>query len=166
MASRMWASQAASVLRISCTRSRPTIGFHLSFFRGLATVVKDLKYVESHEWVKVDGPLATVGITDHAQDHLGDVVFVDLPDVGASVSKGATFGAVESVKATSDVFSPVSGEVTAVNSELSSSPGLVNASPYEEGWIMKVRMANPSEVDSLMSADQYTTHCEKENSSH
>ena len=91
----------------------------------LTAVVKDLKYADSHEWVKVDGNSATVGITDHAQDHLGDVVYVELPEMGAAVKQGEGFGAVESVKATSDVYSPVSGKVTEVNEELSNSPGLV-----------------------------------------
>uniref|UniRef100_A0A0C9RGV0 Glycine cleavage system H protein n=1 Tax=Wollemia nobilis TaxID=56998 RepID=A0A0C9RGV0_9CONI len=169
-ASKVWASQAASMLRMrmsaTMARSSPSFGFPSTFYRGFASVIKDLKYADSHEWVKVDGPLAAVGITDHAQDHLGDVVFVDLPDVGITLSKGGTFGAVESVKATSDVYSPVSGEVVEVNTELNSSPGLVNASPYEDGWIVKVRMSNPTEVDALMSADQYTAFCEKEDASH
>jgi glycine cleavage system H protein len=89
-------------------------------------VVKDLKYADSHEWVKVEGNSATVGITDHAQDHLGDVVYVELPEVGAPVTQGSGFGAVESVKATSDIYSPVSGKVVEVNVELSDSPGLVS----------------------------------------
>ncbi|XP_060957563.1 glycine cleavage system H protein 2, mitochondrial isoform X1 [Cannabis sativa] len=115
MASRMlWASRAASYLRISV------------FNRGFASVVKDFKYADSHEWVKVDGNSATVGITDHAQDHLGDVVYVELPEVGASVSQGESFGAVESVKASSDIYSPISGKVVEVNEELSTSPGLVS----------------------------------------
>ena len=99
--------------------------FVISVFLCFA-VVKDLKYVDSHEWAKVDGNLATIGITDHAQDHLGDVVYVELPEVGANVSQGGSFGAVESVKATSDINSPVSGKVAEVNEELSSSPGLVS----------------------------------------
>ncbi|KMZ59332.1 Glycine cleavage system H protein 2, mitochondrial [Zostera marina] len=110
----MWASKTASYLKIS------------TFHRGFSSVVKDLKYIDSHEWVKVDGNSATVGITDHAQDHLGDVVYVELPEVGAVVTKGNSFGAVESVKATSDVNSPVSGSVVAVNEELTGSPGLVS----------------------------------------
>ncbi|XP_028064858.1 glycine cleavage system H protein 2, mitochondrial-like [Camellia sinensis] len=97
MASRLWASRVASQLRISV------------FNRGFASVVKDFKYANSHEWVKVDGKSATVGITDHAQDHLGDVVYVELPEVGVAVTQGGSFGAVESVKATSDIYSPVSG---------------------------------------------------------
>ncbi|KAJ8493302.1 hypothetical protein OPV22_015023 [Ensete ventricosum] len=131
MASRLlWARRAASYLRIS------------TFHRGFSTVIKDLKYADTHEWVKVDGSSATVGISDHAQDHLGDVVYVELPEVGASVVQGKNFGAVESVKATSDVNSPVSGEVVEVNTELSGSPGLVNGSPYENGWIIKVKMSD------------------------
>ena len=96
------------------------------FFSNLHAVVKDLKYLDSHEWVKVEGNSATVGITDHAQDHLGDVVYVGLPEVGAPVSHGSSFGAVESVKATSDINSPISGKVVEVNEELNNSPGLVS----------------------------------------
>ncbi|PON42477.1 Glycine cleavage system H-protein, subgroup [Parasponia andersonii] len=155
MASRLlWASRAASYLRISV------------FNRGFASVVKDLKYADSHEWVKVEGTSATVGITDHAQDHLGDVVYVELPEVGASVSQGDSFGAVESVKASSDIYSPVSGKVVEVNEELSTSPGLVNASPYENGWIMKVEISNTSEVNNLMDSDKYSKFCEEEDAKH
>ncbi|XP_062094953.1 glycine cleavage system H protein 2, mitochondrial [Humulus lupulus] len=155
MAARMlWASRAASYLRISV------------FNRGFASVVKDFKYADSHEWVKVDGNSATVGITDHAQDHLGDVVYVELPEVGASVTQGESFGAVESVKASSDIYSPVSGKVTEVNEELSTSPGLVNGSPYENGWIMKVEISESSEVKNLMDSDQYSKFCEEEDAKH
>ncbi|XAR56184.1 hypothetical protein NMG60_11036561 [Bertholletia excelsa] len=154
MASRLWASRAASYLRISV------------FNRGFASVVKDLKYADSHEWVKVEGKSAVVGITDHAQDHLGDVVYVELPEVGASVTQGGSFGAVESVKATSDINSPVSGKVVEVNEELSNSPGLVNASPYENGWIIKVEMENADELNSLMDSDQYSKFCEEEDAKH
>ena len=98
----------------------------IHLFSNLHAVVKDLKYLDSHEWVKVEGNSATVGITDHAQDHLGDVVYVELPEVGAPVSHGSSFGAVESVKATSDINSPVSGKVVEVNEELNNSPGLVS----------------------------------------
>ncbi|GMH26044.1 hypothetical protein Nepgr_027887 [Nepenthes gracilis] len=154
MASWLWASRAASYLRISV------------FHRGFATVVRDLRYADSHEWVKVEGNSATIGITDHAQDHLGDVVFVELPEVGAPTTQGSSFGAVESVKATSDVNSPVSGKVIEVNEELNSSPGLVNASPYENGWIIKVEMSDAGELNSLMDADQYSKFCEEEDSNH
>lgn len=94
---------------------------------GIITVLKDLKYADSHEWVKIDDASATVGITDHAQDHLGDVVYVELPEVGAAVVQGSSFGAVESVKATSDIYSPISGKVVEVNEELNKSPGLVSS---------------------------------------
>lgn len=151
---RVWASRAASYLKIS------------TFHRGFSTVLKDLKYADSHEWVQVDGTSATIGITDHAQDHLGDVVYVELPDVGTAVTQGNSFGAVESVKATSDVNSPVSGKVVEVNEELSSSPGLVNASPYNSGWILKVEMSNADEVNSLMDSEQYTKFCEEEDAKH
>ncbi|XP_071735491.1 glycine cleavage system H protein 2, mitochondrial-like [Rutidosis leptorrhynchoides] len=147
----MWASKAAaSYLKIS------------TFNRGFASVVKDLKYADSHEWAKVEGNSATVGITDHAQDHLGDVVYVELPEVGTTVTQGTSFGAVESVKATSDINSPVSGKVVEVNEQLSSSPGLVNGSPYEDGWIMKVEISDTNEVNSLMDSDQYSKFCEEE----
>ncbi|KAK3432359.1 hypothetical protein EUGRSUZ_E04249 [Eucalyptus grandis] len=155
MASRLlWASRAASYLRISVAH------------RGFATVLKDLKYYDSHEWVKVEGNSATVGITDHAQDHLGDVVFVELPEVGAPVTQGEGFGAVESVKATSDVNSPVTGKVVEVNEELSNSPGLVNSSPYEQGWIIKVEMSDAGQLNNLMDADKYSKFCEEEDAKH
>lgn len=128
--------------------------------------MKDLKYADSHEWAKVEGNSATIGITDHAQDHLGDVVYVELPEVGVPVKQGASFGAVESVKATSDINSPVSGKVIEVNEELNSSPGLVNGSPYEKGWIIKVEMKDKCELNSLMDSDQYYKFCEEEDSKH
>ncbi|XP_059625307.1 glycine cleavage system H protein 2, mitochondrial [Cornus florida] len=154
MASRVWASKAASYLRISV------------FHRGFSSVVKDLKYADSHEWVKVEGNSGIVGITDHAQDHLGDVVYVELPEVGAAVTQGGSFGAVESVKATSDINSPISGKVVEVNEELNNSPGLVNSSPYENGWIIKVEMSNTDELESLFDSDQYSKFCEEEDAKH
>ncbi|KAF8412701.1 hypothetical protein HHK36_000669 [Tetracentron sinense] len=154
MASRLWASRGASYLRVSV------------FHRGFSSVLKDLKYADSHEWVKVDGNSATVGITDHAQDHLGDVVYVELPEVGTTVTQGSSFGAVESVKATSDINSPISGKVIEVNEGLNSSPGLVNASPYENGWIIKVEMGNEGELNTLMDSDQYSKFCEEEDAKH
>ncbi|KAF7078634.1 hypothetical protein CFC21_092205 [Triticum aestivum] len=150
----LWASRAASYLKIS------------AFPRAFSTVLKDLKYAETHEWVKVDGDSATVGITDHAQDHLGDVVYVELPEVGASVSQGTNFGAVESVKATSDINSPVSGEVIAVNDELLEKPALVNGDPYEGGWIIKVKVSDAGELNSLMDDKKYSKFCEEEDSKH
>ncbi|KAK4491512.1 hypothetical protein RD792_002262 [Penstemon davidsonii] len=150
MASRLWAMRTASYLRISAP------------YRGFATVIKDLKYADSHEWVKIEGNSATVGITDHAQDHLGDIVYVELPEEGTEVAQGASFGAVESVKATSDINSPISGKVVQVNTKLNDSPGLVNASPYENGWIIKVEINNADEEKKLMDHDQYTKFCEEE----
>ncbi|KAF3552561.1 hypothetical protein DY000_02001853 [Brassica cretica] len=175
----LWASRVASHLRISIAQ------------RGFASVVlKDLKYAESHEWVKIDGNKATFGITDHAQDHLGDVVYVELPDLGRSVSQGESFGAVESVKATSDINSPVSGKVVEVNEVLSESPGLVssfdswkvlahvkdlnfekldvtvNTSPYEDGWIIKVELSDAEEAKKLMDSDKYSKFCEEEDAKH
>ncbi|PNX78583.1 glycine cleavage system H protein mitochondrial-like, partial [Trifolium pratense] len=129
-------------------------------------VLNNLKYADSHEWVKVDGNSATIGITDHAQDHLGDVVYVELPEVGAAVTQGDGFGAVESVKATSDINSPVSGKVVEINEELSNSPALVNSSPYENGWIIKVELSDNSELNKLMDSEQYSKFCEEEDSKH
>ncbi|XP_060175703.1 glycine cleavage system H protein 2, mitochondrial-like [Lycium barbarum] len=154
MATKLWASKAASYLKVS------------TFHRAFATVVKDLKYADSHEWVKVDGSSAAIGITDHAQDHLGDVVYVELPEVGASVTQSGGFGAVESVKATSDINSPVSGKVVEVNEKLKDSPELVNGSPYQDGWIIKVELTNPDEITSLMDPDQYSKFCEEEDAKH
>ncbi|CAI0401862.1 unnamed protein product [Linum tenue] len=134
---------------------------------NVAAVIKDLKYAESHEWVKVDGNSATVGITDHAQDHLGDVVYVELPELGTEVTQGNSFGAVESVKATSDINSPVSGKVVEVNEELNGSPALVvNTSPYEEGWIIKVELKDAGELNNLKDADAYSKFCDEEDAKH
>ncbi|XP_042485562.1 glycine cleavage system H protein, mitochondrial-like [Macadamia integrifolia] len=165
MALRMWASSTANALRISCGAKAPlSPAFSLS--RCFSSVLDGLKYASSHEWVKHEGPVATVGITDHAQGHLGEVVFVELPEPGGSVSKGGSFGAVESVKATSDVNCPISGEIVEVNSKLTEAPGLINSSPYEEGWMIKVKPSSPSELDSLMGPKEYTKFCEEEDASH
>ncbi|PKA61297.1 Glycine cleavage system H protein 2, mitochondrial [Apostasia shenzhenica] len=155
MASRLlWASRAASYFRIS------------TFRRGFASVIEGLKYADSHEWAAVEGNSAKIGITDHAQNHLGDVVYVELPEVGTKVSMGKNFGAVESVKATSEIYSPVSGKVVEVNTELNESPGLINAKPYSEGWIIKVQMSDSSELNSLMDSVEYTKFCEEEDAKH
>ncbi|KAL5980563.1 hypothetical protein ACLOJK_028471 [Asimina triloba] len=130
--------------------------------RSSISFLDGFKYASSHEWVKHEGSVATIGITDHAQDHLGEVVFVELPEPGGSVSKGSSFGAVESVKATSDVNSPVSGEIVEVNTKLKESPGLVNSSPYKDGWMIKVQPSSPSEMESLMGPKEYTKFCEEE----
>lgn len=115
----------------------------------------DLKYSNTHEWVRVDDGLATVGITDHAQSELGDVVYIELPQVGSTVHKGGMFGSIESVKTVSDLMSPVSGEAIEVNTELPDAPELINESPYTSGWMIIVKLEDPSELDDLMSADQY-----------
>ena len=116
----------------------------------------DLKYSETDEWVRVEGDQATIGITDYAQDQLGDIVYLELPwDATQSVSHEQKFGDIESVKATSELISPISGEVTRVNEELKDHPELINDSPYEDGWMLVVKLSNPAELDSLMSAGEY-----------
>ena len=115
----------------------------------------DLKYHEEHDWAKVDGEIATFGITWFAQDQLGEVVFVELPEVGSDVSAGQSYAEVESVKAVSDVIAPLTGEVTEVNETLSDSPETINEDPYEGGWIAKVRLNDTSEVESLLEVDAY-----------
>lgn len=119
----------------------------------------DLKYSESHEWVSIDGDLATVGISDHAQDMLGDVVFVELPEVGAEVSAKQEVAVVESVKAASDIYSPVSGEIIEVNQQLLEAPDLINSSPEESGWLFKLKISDPSELDVLLDSAAYAEHC-------
>jgi glycine cleavage system H protein len=119
------------------------------------SVPTDLRYTKDHEWVRVDGDEATVGITAYAADQLGDIVFVELPDAGRSVDQFAAFGVVESVKAVSDLFAPVSGEVTETNAALAGSPELVNSSPYEDGWMVRVRVGDASQLDDLLDADAY-----------
>ncbi|GAB7387137.1 glycine cleavage system protein GcvH [Bacillaceae bacterium] len=116
---------------------------------------KELKYSEEHEWVRVEGNRAYIGITDFAQSELGDIVFVELPEVGDEVQQGSTFGSVESVKTVSDLYSPVSGKVVEVNEELADAPELINESPYEKGWMIVVEMSDTSELDKLLSAEAY-----------
>ena len=120
-----------------------------------ASYPDDLKYHPEHDWVRLDGDVATLGITWYAQDQLGEVVFVDPPEVGKTVSKDEPYAEIESVKAVSDVFAPLSGEVVAVNEALSDAPEKINDDPYGEGWLVKVRMSDPSERDSLMDAAKY-----------
>ena len=116
-----------------------------------------IKYTEDHEWINVEGDSATVGITVHAQDALGDVVFVELPEVGAVFAQKDTAGVVESVKAAADVYMPVSGEVTEVNEALRDDPSLANSDPLGAGWFFKVKLSNPSEIDALMDETSYTS---------
>lgn len=120
----------------------------------MSKILEDLRYADSHEWVKLDGDTATVGITDYAQHALGNIVYVDMPEVGDEVNAGEEFGAVESVKAASDLISPVSGEVIEINSALEDEPELVNQDPYAN-WIMKVKVSDPSEMDNLLDAAAY-----------
>mmetsp|Transcript_965 Transcript_965/g.3447 ORF Transcript_965/g.3447 Transcript_965/m.3447 type:complete len:168 (+) Transcript_965:65-568(+) len=130
------------------------------FSRTFATVLPDLKYAKSHEYVKVEGDIATIGISDFAQTELGDVVFVELPEEGTEFAKAESFGVAESVKAASDVYIPVSGTVTEANAALADNPSLLNSSPYEEGWMIKVKMSNPAELEELLDSAAYTAHIE------
>ena len=118
-------------------------------------VPTDLRYTKDHEWVRVDGEGATIGITAYAADQLGDIVFVELPDAGRTLEQAATFGVVESVKAVSDLFAPVSGEVTEANPALAATPELVNSDPFGAGWMVRVRMSDPTQVDDLLDPDAY-----------
>jgi len=122
-------------------------------------VLESLKYSESHEWVRVEGNKAYIGITDYAQDHLGDVVYVDLPEVDTTVEAGDQCIVLESVKAASDVFSPLSGTVVEINEELIDNPSLINESPYES-WLIALDMTRPTEINSLLSAEDYKNICE------
>ena len=115
----------------------------------------NFKYTKEHEWVLVEGDAGTIGITDHAQSELGDIVFVDLPKLGAAITKGSTFGSVESVKAVSDIYAPVSGEVTAINDALGTAPEKLNADPHGAAWLIKVKLSKPEEVSGLLSAADY-----------
>ena len=115
----------------------------------------ELKYAKEHEWVHVEGDTAVIGVSEFAQEQLGEVVYVDMPSQGDSVSAGETFGEIESVKSVSELYSPVSGEIVAVNEALSDTPEVVNSSPLGEGWMIKVRMSDPAQLDELMSAEEY-----------
>ena len=115
----------------------------------------DIRYAQSHEWAKTEGDRVKVGITDYAQDQLGDIVFVELPDVGETLQKGAEFGTVESVKAVSELYMPISGEIVSVNAALEDSPEFVNNSPFSDGWMIEVKPDDRAELDSLMTKDAY-----------
>ena len=121
----------------------------------MANIPEDLHYSKDHEWVRVEGNIAVVGITDYAQDSLGDVVYVELPKPGDEFAANEPFGSVESVKAVSEVFSPVSGKIAAANDTLNDEPEKVNQDPYGEGWMIRIEMSNPGEVDSLLTAAEY-----------
>lgn len=124
----------------------------------------ELKYTKEHEWTRTDGNRVVVGITDFAQEELGDVVYVELPEVGAAVEAEGTFGVVESVKAVSDLYAPVSGTVVEVNMTLEERPELINASPYGEGWMIVIELSNPEELQHLLSAADYQSYLEQEQS--
>jgi glycine cleavage system H protein len=119
------------------------------------SVPTDLRYTKDHEWVRADGDTATIGVTAYAADQLGDIVFVELPDAGRTLEQFAAFGVVESVKAVSDLFAPVSGEVVEANGALAATPELVNSSPYEDGWMIRVRISDATQLDGLLEPDAY-----------
>ena len=121
----------------------------------MSEVRDGLRYTSEHEWVLVEGDEATIGITDYAQGELGDVVFVELPDVGQTVTQMEAFGTIEAVKAASDLYSPVTGEVVDVNKELAENPGLINGSPYEDGWMVRVRVTDTGTLEQLLDAEKY-----------
>ena len=126
---------------------------------------KDYRYTKEHEWVSVAGDIATIGITSHAQDQLGDVVFVELPAANANLHAGRAFGTVESVKAVSDIYAPISGEVVEINEELIDAPEKINEDPHGDGWLVKAKIANKAELNSLMSAEDYQEYVAAETES-
>jgi len=126
----------------------------------MANIPEDLRYSKDHEWIRVEGDIATIGITDYAQHSLGDVVYVDMPRVGDKFGTHEAFGSVESVKAVSEIFTPVGGEVTDVNNAVNDTPESVNNDPYGSGWMVKVKMDNPGEADAMMSAVEYEEYLE------
>lgn len=128
----------------------------------MSKIPENLKYTKDHEWVLMEEGIAKVGITDHAQEALGDITFVELPAVGDSFNKGDTFGVVESVKAASDLYIPISGTITEINEELESTPETINGDPYESGWIIKVEVQNAAEAEELLDPAAYQVYCENE----
>jgi glycine cleavage system H protein len=125
---------------------------------------EELRYTEKHEWISDEGGKATIGVTEYAQERLGDVVFIEMPEIGMKINKGEAFGVIESVKAASDIFTPVSGEVTGINWTLEDHPEYINQSPYGEGWIIKVRMSDATELNDLMGSEKYRKFVEQEES--
>ena len=124
----------------------------------MSEVLENLKYSDDHEWAKIEGDTITVGITDHAQSELGDIVFVELPEVGDSVDKGDSFGTIEAVKTVAELYAPISGEIVAINESLEDEAETINSSPYSEGWIVKIKVNDPSEFEALLTAEQYKEH--------
>ena len=125
-------------------------------------IPENLRYMESHEWVRQEGDTATIGITDYAQSEIQDIVYVELPEVGTQLTHKLELGVIESVKAAFDLYAPVSGEVVEVNESLLDAPEQVNESPYDDGWFLKIKMTDPSELDALFDADSYQSHIEAE----
>jgi glycine cleavage system H protein len=125
---------------------------------------QEFLYTKEHEWIRVDEQIGTIGITDHAQKELGDIVYVELPKPGEHVAANESFGTVESVKAVSEIYSPVSGEVTAVNTKLQNNPEMLNSDPHGEAWLVHVRLSDRSEIEKLMTADEYEAYIQKEKS--
>ena len=125
-------------------------------------VPQDLKYTQEYEWIRADGKKAMIGISEFGQDQLGDIVFVELPEVGSQVDQGAPFGVVESVKTVSDLYAPAGGKVIAVNKDLESSPEKINNTPYEGGWIVEIELSNEKDLESLLDADAYSEQCKNE----
>lgn len=128
----------------------------------MASIPEDSRYAKSHEYIHVEGETGTIGITDYAQKELGDVVFVELPQVGTQLEMGDELGSIESVKAVSELFSPVGGEVVEINERLADKPELVNTDPYGDGWMIKIKLGDPTEVDELMNAEEYAEYVETE----
>lgn len=128
----------------------------------MSNTPSELKYVASHEWARIEGDIAIIGITDHAQDALGDLVYIELPDMGDQLKAGDEAGVVESVKAASDIYAPLTGEVVEVNGALGDSPEIVNSDPYHDGWMYKIRIADVAEIDDLLSAEGYDAAVEAE----
>ncbi len=125
-------------------------------------VPKDLKYTQEHEWIRIDGKKAVIGISHFAQEQLGDIVFVELPEVGSQIEQGSPFGVVESVKTVSDLYAPAGGKVTAVNKDLETNPEKINNEPYGEGWIVEIELSGEKNLEALLDADVYTEQCQKE----
>jgi glycine cleavage system H protein len=125
------------------------------------TSPRDLKYTKSHEWVRIDGDVATFGLTDHAQSELGDITYLELPEIGGAVTQAEPYGVVESVKAASDIYAPLDGEVIEINNVAVDAPDVVNKSPYEDAWLVKVRISDPAQASNLMDPDTYDQFAEE-----
>ncbi|HET9014138.1 MAG TPA: glycine cleavage system protein GcvH [Thermomicrobiaceae bacterium] len=132
----------------------------------MTEVPQDLRYTRTHEWARIDGDVATVGVDDYAQNELGDLTYLELPEPGTSVTQSEPMGVIESVKAASDLYAPVSGEVIEANPDAANAPDLVNSSPYQQGWLLRVRMSDPGEANNLMDASSYEKFLEEQGGGH